>query len=198
MSRNPFLNKADFNREAAWPSPSYYKIKPLIGGDSNPAAIYHQAPIISIGTKLATPNAPNTNLASTRLPANNNKQRLAKESEAAAAGQKITDHAEVESMMSISNHTYRMPHPQHHNTPMMAMMASGGATSNELNVMQSVNYVSYQAPVVSLKFRDKGTELWKKAEMTPGPGAYDHHKFKTVARSRPKYSVSHAKLELNS
>ena len=68
---------------------------------------------------------------------------------------------------------------------------------NDLDVIQSTNFVSSKSPMASIKLRNKGTELWPKSELTPGPGYYDHKKFETVKRNMPRYSVPIAKHELN-
>ncbi len=39
-----------------------------------------------------------------------------------------------------------------------------------MDVMQAVNFITTSAPKISFSFRQKGTELWPKAEKTPGPG----------------------------
>ncbi len=68
----------------------------------------------------------------------------------------------------------------------------------DLNVEHSVNFISSRAPKIQFQFRNNGTQLWPKVEKTPGPGAYDHNKFKSVSRNRPKFSLSHARYNLNS
>ena len=52
---------------------------------------------------------------------------------------------------------------------------------------------------VSFKFRERGTQLWSNVEKTPGPGAYDHTKFKTSSRHNrtPQFSVGQSKHALN-
>lgn len=69
----------------------------------------------------------------------------------------------------------------------------------ESDVLQSVKFVSSNAPKISIKFRHNGTELWNKHdnENGPGPGSYDHNKFKNVSRSRPAFTLPQAKLKLN-
>jgi hypothetical protein len=67
----------------------------------------------------------------------------------------------------------------------------------ESDVLNSVKFVSSNAPKISIKFRHNGTELWNKPDNGPGPGSYDHNKFKNVSRSRPAFTLPQAKLKLN-
>lgn len=67
----------------------------------------------------------------------------------------------------------------------------------DLDIEHSSNYVSTRAPQIKFQFRNNGTQLWPKVEKTPGPGAYDHNKFQNVSRNRPKFSLSHARYNLN-
>lgn len=67
----------------------------------------------------------------------------------------------------------------------------------EADVMKSVNHVKASQPKIRLKFRQHGTILWPKVEKTPGPGAYNAEKFKYVQKSNPKFSLPHARLQLN-
>lgn len=62
------------------------------------------------------------------------------------------------------------------------------------HVMESVNRVKTTSPKVTLKFRNKGTELWPKVEPTPGPGSYDESKFSYVLKKTPKFTVPHSQL----
>lgn len=75
---------------------------------------------------------------------------------------------------------------------------SNKVISNDLDVMQAVNFIATSPPKISFSFRGKGTELWPQVEKTPGPGAYDHSKFKSVSKSRPNYTLPQARLQLNS
>ena len=49
--------------------------------------------------------------------------------------------------------------------------------ANDMDVMQAVNFITTSAPKISFSFRQKGTELWPRAERTPGPGKIKKNNF---------------------
>ena len=70
------------------------------------------------------------------------------------------------------------------------------------DIADCVKYIKTSAPKITLQpSRQKGTSIWPKSEMTPGPGAYDHANsctFGAYARNRPAFSMSNGKhLQMN-
>lgn len=78
------------------------------------------------------------------------------------------------------------------------LMQRNKSSTESGDVMNGVNHVMKSSPQISLQFRRSGTEIWTKKDKTPGPGAYDYRKFKSVYKSAPKYSLPQAKLKHNS
>ena len=180
-SRNPFTLKTDFNREQAWPSPAYYRVKSTVG-ETNQFS-YPQAPSHTMGARIGKDISVNSE--------NFVKKKLVEEYE------QYIRLIDQELMKTNSLKTNTGDQTALNNKRLIIEYLIQRHKGRGGDVSASANYVMKSAPQITIKLRRHGTELGVKPEKTPGP-KYNYTKFENVRKSAPKFSLPQAKLKHNS